>query len=190
MELIEPSVKGYVLFSLTPIIAALLHMILVKLDWFKFLAYPLDHYAKLKDKRIFGNHKTYRGVIFMIFLSFPGLFLVKYLNQLPAFSEIYLFDFGKHSLFFYALMYGLGWTLAELPNSFLKRQQNLTEGKRGSVLNVILDQSDSPAGILLLFKCVLPLSWKFILLGIVIFSVIHLFFNFILFLLKVRKQPV
>lgn len=187
--MIEPSLKGYLLIGITPIIAALLHMVLVKMDWFRFMAYPLDHYATLNGKRIFGDHKTYRGIVLMILLSIPGLFLVKYLTIQPAYSALNIFDFNQHSILFYAMAYGLGWTLSELPNSFFKRQQNIKEGKKGKVWNILLDQSDSPAGTLLLFKCITPLSWKFIIFGILLFTGIHLFFNIILFILKVRKEP-
>lgn len=48
------------------VLAAIGHMVVVKLGWFKKLTYPLDHYLTFKNKRLFGDNKTYRGLLVMV----------------------------------------------------------------------------------------------------------------------------
>ena len=73
------------------------------------LNYPVDFNKKLKDgKRIFGSHKTWRGVIAMII---TGL-LIGYLTV------------GLY----YGLLIGIGVVLGDLLTSLIKRRINLEPG--------------------------------------------------------------
>jgi hypothetical protein len=179
-------------FAIPVTFAAILHMVVVKpADLFAWLNHPLDLGKTFRSKRIFGNSKTFRGscndgaaehgrnvaLLWWLVVWFPGL------------QKYNILDFGQYSTIFYGLLYGLGYTLAELPNSFAKRQAGIPEGKRGSWLNILIDQADSPIGCLLFLWPFSSMDSTFFIAGALFFLLLHLFFNVTLYLAGLRKQP-
>jgi hypothetical protein len=177
-------------FAIPVTIAAILHMVAVRFNLFSMLKIPLDFGKKFRGKRIFGDSKTYRGVVLMMILSILGVYVLQLLCQIfPAIDVLNILRFDRFPGFLFGTLFGLGYTLAELPNSFFKRQAGIPEGKPGSVLNILLDQFDSVAGCLLLLFPFSDMSWPFVGFGCLVFVGLHLAFNFLLFLVGVRKNP-
>jgi CDP-diglyceride synthetase len=91
-----------------------------------------------------------------------------------------------------AFILGIAYCLAELPNSYLKRRLGIKEGatsERYKLFFIILDQADSAFGCMIAYMLVLPMTWQ-IFWGTIIFgTVVHLFFNVLLYGLKIRKNP-
>jgi hypothetical protein len=177
-------------FAIPVAFAAILHMIAIKVNFLSFLKIPLDFGRKYNGKRIFGNHKTIRGVILMMAFSVVGMLLLKYLVETyTSVSQLNIIDFNRYSVLFYGVLFGLGYTLAELPNSFYKRRANIEEGKRGNVLNILIDQFDSPFGCLLTLAPFTNMSLTFFVVGAFFYLFLHLFFNFALYILHLRTNP-
>lgn len=170
------------------IIAAILHMLVVKLNLFQFLAHPIDFRQKYKGKRIFGDNKTIRGIFFMVLFSVILCYVLSY-STFYLNNDYILYDFKKYPPYLYGVLLGLGYSLFELPNSFVKRQLNIESGKRGSILNILSDQADSVIGCYILIYPFIEASFSFIIAGIVLFTAIHLLFNFLLFVIGIRKNP-
>jgi len=111
-------------------------------------ARPIDAGATWRGRRLLGANKTWRGLVVM----FAGVVAVALLlSFLPAYWERVPDDIQKAGRGWFALLLGLGFAVAELPNSFLKRQLDINPGTR--VLSplgigfVVLDQCDFVFGI-------------------------------------------
>ena len=104
-----------------------------------------------------------------------------------------LLDYRKYGLVA-GILLGLGMTLGELPNSFLKRQLDVAPGKkRGGLLGIaffLLDQVDLAIGIwIFLFLLIRPsltlLAWSFLLT-----LVLHVAVSTVGYLLGMRETIV
>jgi len=178
------------IFALPVIFAAILHMVVVKLDIFAFLKFPIYHNKKWRGKPIFGKNKTYRGLVVMILLSIIFTFLYKLLlNNSTSFASYNLLDFENYGFIFYGLLYGFGYIIAELPNSFVKRQLGSQEGKAKNIFMIIADQLDSTIGVMLFFIPFSNFTFLHFAVGLLFFAIIHLSINYLLYILGVRKEP-
>jgi hypothetical protein len=190
--------------ALAVALTGVLHMVVVMVDLWPALKRPLDGGKSLGGKRIFGDNKTWRGVVFMVVGS-AGLGFVQgaFGGVWAASSGVELIDFGAigggDGWLAYAVGYaevnavfGLGYALGELPNSFLKRRIDITPGKTGSGLLggffFLLDQADSVLAALALGTVVFGIGWDAVLVGTVCLTGLHLFINGALYLTKVRKN--
>jgi hypothetical protein len=122
------------------------------------LARPLDFGVRFRGEPLLGKNKTFRGPVVMAAasaLSAWALASVSQPSQLPP-----GFDFLSRPgpAFRFGLLAGLGYALAELPNSFVKRRLRIQPGDRpaglGGVTAYAVDQADSVAGIVLLMRLV------------------------------------
>lgn len=180
----------FLIFAIPVTLAAILHMVAVKINLFPFLKLPLDFHKTYNGKRIFGDHKTFRGVILMIIFSVFGVYFLQFLvYKFDSIERLNILLFDQYSPIFYGVLFGLGYTIAELPNSFAKRQIEIPEGKRGSIFNIIMDQIDSPIGCMIIIAAFSNMSVEFFIFGLFFSLIIHLVINFLLYLMKLRQNP-
>jgi len=178
------------IFSIPAGLAAILHMVAVKLDLFPALKMPLDAQHTYRGKRIFGQNKTWRGVVLMVVFSIAGTYFLQFLTGIsPTIQSNNILDFNKNSAIFYGVLFGLAYTLGELPNSFIKRQKGIEEGKRGPFIHILIDQADSPIACLIVLWAFTRMDVNFFIAGCFFYLLLHLFFNVLLFLLGIRKNP-
>lgn len=89
-------------------------------------------------------------------------------------------------------VFGLGYVLGELPNSFLKRRLEITAGRTGAGLVggffFLLDQADSVIAAFVLGALVYPMSWRLVGVGVGCLTGLHLLLNAALYVAKVRKN--
>lgn len=164
---------------------------------------PLDGGRTFRGQRIFGDNKTWRGFVVMIpatglaFVSMgwinrrlsttalPGTFLAETIDGL------WPIEWWQYGLL--GCWAGFGFMLAELPNSFLKRQWKVQPGETPQQpwarrICFVLDQVDSVCGALLaisMFVAVPFLTWIILLLA---GTLIHWLFNVVLFLVGAKKR--
>ena len=89
---------------------------------------------------------------------------------------------------------GFGFMLAELPNSFLKRQLDVAPGAApkhpvGKSVCFLLDRFDSILGLLFAAALVVPTPWELWALLLLAGSVVHWLFSVLLFALGVKERP-
>ncbi len=117
-------------------LTGILHMVVVKLDLFPAFKLPLDGGRSFRGKRIFGDNKTWRGVCFMIvgsaavgfvqgavggaWAASAGLELIAYSAVGSAFRAPEGWTSFAVGYAIVNTIFGLGYALGELPNSFLK----------------------------------------------------------------------
>lgn len=170
-----------ILIMLCPLVfSGIVHMIIVKKDILSFLKIPISI-------KLFGANKTYRGFIVMIVATIIGVYLCQFL------LSIIDIDFYKEvNLWILGGLLGLSYAVFELPNSYMKRRLGIAPGKRAPKYTLffsIYDQMDSGIGLLLVYYYYLGVDLETNLLMIFLGTFIHLFFNFMLYLFNVRKEP-
>jgi len=129
-------------------------------------------------KRIFGNNKTFRGFFFGWAVGF-GVGL----------AEGLVFGFENYPLLF-ALLIPLGALLGDLTGAFIKRRLSIAPGG----LLPVVDQIDFVVGAVVIALPLalvgwLGLSWQVVVAILIITPPIHLFTNFLAYMLKLKKHP-
>ncbi len=170
------------LLTIPLIVGGVVHMVAVKAD-------ILSYFKKPIHQRWFGQNKTWRGFLVMPLATWPGVFLAKSVEPLFELNEPL---FRNHSTLLVAVLLGLGYCLAELPNSFVKRRLGIREGQtsdRYKWFFVILDQADSAFGCLLAYRLLFPISMETMALAVGFGTVLHLLINVALYGAGLRKNP-
>ncbi|MDF1664701.1 MAG: CDP-archaeol synthase [Planctomycetota bacterium] len=183
---------GRVCFLASPvIIAGVLHMILAKLNVLSVLKVPLDRGKEWREKRIFGDNKTWRGVVLMIVLTMAAYEIQTWSYRASDFVRgLAYYDYDAVNSYFAGFMLGLGYILAELPNSFVKRRLDIKAGKgdkglKGKIFMVV-DQGDSVLGCLLAMYAYWSPSAYVFFLTLATGTGIHLLVNGLLNLAKLK----
>ena len=183
---------------LGPILAGVVNSIFCKLDVLKSLKKPLDFNKKINGKRIFGDNKTWKGLLGYIFFNIIFMILVGIIYKACNIENLNFFYINhKNTLvfnIFVGALLGLFYALFELPNSFMKRRLDIKPGKtiKGpkKYFFIFLDQADSVFGVALVVWMFYPIGIKVYLLYILVGAVTHLLINMLLYALHLRKNLV
>lgn len=186
------------LYLMAPIIlAGICNMAYVKLPLHGRLRVPMDGGRRWRDgARIFGDNKTWKGFLGMIAFASVWFSLQAALDAtLPgarALSLVPFASFPPRLVPVLGALWGLGYVLAELPNSFMKRRLGVRPGAnvpglRGALF-LLIDQGDSVLGCLVALRLFYPCGWRTGLLLLLIGTGVHLAVNAVLYLVGLRKQ--
>jgi acid phosphatase family membrane protein YuiD len=97
----------------------------------EFLNYPVDFRKGFLGKRLFGDHKTYRGFFFAAVTSIVLLYIQKLLSGIAFFDSISYLDYGSMppgDVIYLGLLLGIGAMLGDLVKSFVKRRLGISPG--------------------------------------------------------------
>lgn len=125
--------------------------------------------------RLFGGHKTWRGLI----VGFVAAFVVLYIQKLLLiqgdiiFTKISLLDYNNISILLYALAFGLGALVGDLIKSFFKRRFDRKPGTPW----VPFDQIDFVIGAIILLYPLYQIDIQIILILLVVTPILHLATN-------------
>lgn len=163
----------------------------IKYGWLRPLKEPLDLGLCFRGRRLFGDHKTWRGLVVNVVFCALGAMIQAWLvskNYFPA--RLTLLDYEKYGLLAGVLL-GLGVTLGELPNSFLKRQMEIAPGKkkRGAwgVVFFVFDQVDLSLGAWVFLYWLIRPSLGLILWSLALTLALHLAVSGVGYGLGMRK---
>ena len=166
-----------------PLIASgSVHMWVVARNLLGALAQPVHRWA-------FGAHKTWRGFVIMPLATVPGVFLARALSS--RYSPELADSLSAVSSLALGLLLGLGYVLAELPNSYLKRRLGIPAGRpatRHRAWFALLDQADSALGCALVYAVLTPVGVLSLVLFVLLGPAIHLLANLTLYGLGLRKE--
>ena len=164
----------------------------IKHDLLRRLKKPLDMNLRIRGRRLFGNNKTWRGLILNVSLCVLGAMIQTHLQAsgiLP--NWLYLADYSQHGLSL-GILIGLGITFGELPNSFLKRQLDIAPGKKGKgiwgIFFSILDQIDLTLGLWIFSFHIIDPSLLLVLWSLLLTIVIHMTVSILGYLLGMRES--
>ena len=184
-----------ILFLGSPLLlAAIAQGLCIKYDWLSLLKQPLDFGKTYQGKRIFGDHKTWRGLTTNVVFCVLGTLIQAWLQgkgYLPQW--LLLLDYKNHALLA-GILLGLGMTAGELPNSFLKRRFEIPPGEsRAGLLGIVFflyDQVDLTTGIWVFLLFLIRPSLWLVLWSLLLTLVLHLSVSSVGYLLGMRKTLV
>ena len=171
-----------VVLILPLVLSGIFHMVAVKINFLPWLKIPMS-------EKLFGLNKTWRGVVLMPLLTIPSVWIAFLVdkNWYPGF----ILPWQQRGLWWWGIMLGLGYILAELPNSFIKRKRGIAAGQlpeKGALPFLILDQADSAIGCAVVYAFGSDIALTHLALLAIAGTVFHLFFNALLFYLGLRKN--
>lgn len=163
------------------LLSGILHMLVVRFDMLTYFKKPIHI-------KWFGENKTWRGILVMPLLSVLGVELAKW-QETYAPNKI---NFSDQSSLLVGCSLGLAYVIFELPNSWIKRRLGIKPGElslKHAWFFAILDQADSAIGCGLVYVYFLELSWPHYVILVLGGTIIHLIVNYLLYLLKIRRNP-
>lgn len=174
-------------FFLPAGIANAIPVIVCRLPWLRQLNTPLDFGKTWRGQRIFGDNKTWRGLIAGIVIATIVIGIQKYLFTRHLWAlELAWFDYRPDYIWLLGPLFGAGALLADAMESFFKRQLDIEPGRSWFPF----DQLDYILGGILFSSLVVQLSiGKYILIALVWFCM-HLIASYIGYLTGLKKQPI
>ncbi len=86
------------------------------------LNYPVDFGAKFRGQRVFGDHKTIRGLVFGVLVAMIVAYLQMMLYSYPAFQWLSIIDYPYYNVLLLGFLLGFGALFGDMVKSFFKRQ--------------------------------------------------------------------
>lgn len=158
-----------------------------KISFLRPLDRPLDFGKTIGGKRIFGDHKTFRGLLAGYVAAWLAFVLQVWLYQnFSFFYETALFDYSSANIWLFAAIFSLGALGGDAIESFFKRQINIKPGKSW----VPFDQADWIVGAVLLSLLVTNFEPATYLLAIVWGLLLHPISTLIGWSIKLKDKPI
>lgn len=144
--------------------AGVVHVFWLRTALSRRFAWPVDGGLRLRGRRLFGDNKRVCG--FMVLPPVTALtFMLIGGNRevLPGFFADGLWPLSTVQYAVLGLACGLAFMLAELPNSFIKRQLDVPPGQAPDQawlrpVILLVDRLDSVLGVLLALSLLVPVS--------------------------------
>lgn len=166
--------------NLTPIIAS-------KIPFLKRFSYPLDFYLKFNKKRLFGDHKTIRGLISGTIAGIITAYLqVLLYNQFSFFREVSLINYNSYNPFILGFLGSFGALAGDAIKSLFKRQLGIAEGKPW----FLADQIDYILGGIFFTSFYVKLGFSTYIILIVVWFFLHPLSTFIGWMLRLKDDPI
>lgn len=175
-------------------LAAVAHLAWLGSSLARRFSYPIDGHRLWRGKRWFGDNKQWRGLMMLppaAALSFSSLSLLQ--DQLPTWLAQGFWQMPSSHYALLGFACGLGFMLAELPNSFLKRQLDVAPGQAPqhpaiAIFCALLDRLDSACGVLLACYCLVPMASLMWLWLLIFGPALHAFFSVLQFALGLKGR--
>lgn len=150
--------------------------------------YPMDFGLTFRGKRVFGSHKTMRGLIVGIIFATLTLWLqqLAYMNIGWVSDWVTYVDYSALSVLVLGPLFAIGALLGDAVKSFFKRQVGVSPGESWFPF----DQIDYIVGGAIATWAFVPLSfWQYVLL-ICIWFCLHLIATTVGYLLGLKDKPI
>jgi CDP-2,3-bis-(O-geranylgeranyl)-sn-glycerol synthase len=103
---------------------------------FSALAVPMDGGRTIWGKRIFGDHKTWRGLLAGMVARTMGFELQRFLYDAGVAQDLARIDYSAHPLL-PGLLMGLGAGIGDAVKSFFKRRIDIEPGESWPVFDQV-----------------------------------------------------
>jgi CDP-archaeol synthase len=180
-------------YLFSPLLLGLaLHGFCIKFNSLSFLCHPLDRGQSFRGKRIFGDNKTYRGIVVVGLGTAIGFGLQSLvLHQIAPIGSIELFDYSFFKSVALGLAVRVAAMLSELPNSFIKRRFEIAPGSAAKgwkgLIFYVYDQIDFLVGAWIVLAIVVPVTVERALLSAGFLLVAHQLMSSVGYALGLRR---
>lgn len=131
---------------------------------------PLDFGLTFRGKRLFGDHKTIRGIIVGMISGIATVMLQQYIYATNQWVHSFVpVDYTALPILTFGLLVSIGPLAGDLVKSFFKRQMGFSPGASW----VPFDQLDYIVGAIVATAFVVPLSFIEYVLSIIVWFLIH-----------------
>jgi CDP-2,3-bis-(O-geranylgeranyl)-sn-glycerol synthase len=167
--------------------AGVIHVLWLKSPFSRHFRQPLDGGLTIRGRRLFGENKTLRGLMAMPPAAACTFALLGGLREwFPPWFTASLWDLSVVNYAYLGFACGLAFMLAELPNSFLKRQLDVLPGEVPNkyalrLFVLALDRFDSVIGVLLAVTILMPIAAAIWLWTLLLGPAVHAVFSFWLY---------
>jgi hypothetical protein len=131
------------------LLAAALSGVVLRWNLVPWLRRPIDGGQSWRNRRLFGDNKSWRGVVVAVFGSVVAVVIQKHVVGAWA-APIAVIEYRDLNAVAFGAAIGAGAMLGELPNSFVKRRLGIPPGgNRGGAFGVVFwawDQVDLLTG--------------------------------------------
>lgn len=146
---------------------------------------PIDFGHHFRGKRIFGDHKTIRGLVAGTLMGalIGWLYILIggssdwFMQEVNLIQDINLIFFGAAT--------GFSALAGDAIASFFKRQVKIAPGRPW----VPFDQIDYILGAYLFIGFNLDLDWQVYLIGLLMYTLLHPCFSYLGYLLRLKQDP-
>lgn len=148
---------------------------------------PLDFGRKYKGQRIFGAHKTWRGLLAGIVLATATIALQKYyFAHNTSVADLSWLAYDQPKVWLLGPLFGAGALLADAAESFLKRQVGVSPGDSWFPF----DQTDYILGGCLFALPIISLSASQFMWVLISWFGAHLAGSYTAYLLRLKDNPI
>ena len=153
---------------------------------FPKLDFPMDFFLEFRNKRVFGEHKTMRGLITGVLASIAAVYLQRYLYLNSEYiRNISLTDYSEAGLIL-GVASGAGALFGDAAKSFAKRQINIPPGK----VWFPFDQIDWIIGTIILTFPFFRFSITIIVVSLICGLFLHILSKILGYILKLNETPI
>jgi len=172
--------------------SAALAGVVMRFDLLRWLARPIDRGARFGARRVFGDGKTWRGVVVAVAGCVVAIFAQKLAIGARA-GALAVVDYSSVEPFGFGAAMGAGAMFGELPNSFVKRRLGIARGEtaRGplAVLFYAWDQVDLLTTAWPAIRAWVRPSWELVVASFAVALLVHPLVAGIGYLVGARKSP-
>ncbi len=166
----------------------------LRFGWLQTFNRPIDFHLRFRNQRIFGENKTFRGLLGMgIGGSLFAVLQRQVLHRYHWLASLEYFDYSATSPLLFGFCLGLAGSLSELLNSFVKRQLGIEPGKRANGnqrgLFYFIDQVDVLVGVWLYLSTIMQVTSIRVMASIVLVFITHQLLTTAGYTLRMRKNP-
>ncbi len=175
-------------------VAGGVHVLWLRSPLSAHFAQPVDGGLRFRGRRLFGDHKQVRGFMVLPLASAAAFALLALLRPgLPHGFSAGLWNLTMAEYAGLGFLCGLAFMVAELPNSFLKRQLGVAPGSKAQrrwlrPLLLATDRLDSVLGVLLVLSLLVPVSVATWCLLLATGPLLHAVFSTLLYRSGVKER--
>jgi len=149
--------------------------------------YPLDFYKSYRGRRIFGDHKTFRGLLAGIINgAIIGFLQVVLARNIPFLNDLTTsIDYTSFWIIALGALLGFGALMGDAIKSFFKRQTGVPSGASWFPF----DQTDYIIGGLIVAAPFSSLSFVEIIVIFIVYALLHPIVNLVGWVLKLKPRP-
>ena len=174
------------------VLGGLGHVVVLKTNVLSSLAVPIDNGARWRGRRLFGANKTWRGVVLMTGLTALTSGAQAALARRTRWASAQqVLQSARVNAWLTGALCGLTYCLAELPNSFVKRQLGIEPGARAtraSRLQYVVDQADSVAGCLVALRILYRAAASELLTAFALGLTIHIGIDQLIYAIGIKSR--